>query len=696
MADILDGALDADSMPGQTPAQHDLLDAALEIATKPPVTGPIATNTPTPEPWSGKLELGNSLLLGGGTRARAGVEALQQAWALSRDPRYANVPFNQLLRTAYSSKLGDINASRSSWLKDNPGLGLLSQAVGGTIPTALAAATGQEYAVAPAARALTSALPEATPVVNFLTGALPQGASWLAKLSSRAFTGATMGALSGGMQAGMSDKPIGEQIGTGALTGGVLNPALGAAGDAIGAHIAPRVAAQAQTLMNRGVNLLPGQIPGAGWLASMVHRLGDTSGAPQRTQLTQALTRSFGEDSPVLDNQLVSNADARIGGIFKQFEGATIQKDAELRNGIVDTLADAHGDIHTGTGIPEDKLASLRDVAALISKAGTNNSLSGADYLTLTKSGSTLSRLMRDPDVGFHAGQLRDQLDAALERSVTSAGGRWVPAGAAAATAPSASMMPQPNRLMSPGGANAQPLLSAGSVGDIRPPQFSSSTTLAPTERIGGFAQGPGPAIGSIENGPQRAAPPGMVWQIDPQTQQALTLLRDARGQYKNLQLARGLLNDSTGEVQPKQLATRIAKFYPPNKFSAARVPSQWEQAVLDLAPASQFIPNGPTGAAGTNRLLQATHAAGGGAIAIAGEQLLEHIHDPMSLALMLGGTAATALTAKTLAKAANSPSVTARLLQNALRAPTYGAQLSPNMLLTPPVTQLYNRQGQQ
>lgn len=680
-ADPLDDALDSvvgGTPPTITPEQHDLLDNSLDsVFAPPPVARAELRNGPQASPWGFEEELGNGLLLGGGVALRSASEAVADAFRLHSDPRFANVPFETLLRSAYNSHHMMNAAARDAYGTENPGSALLGDLAGGTVPTGLAAALGQEYAIAPAARAITGALPEAAPVVNFLTGTLPRGASAIARFGSRALTGGAMGALSGVMQSGLSDRPLGEQTVTGAATGALLNPLLGTAGDQFASDIAPRIAQQARTLMKNGIPLNAGQIPGANWFLQLMHnRLGDASGAPQRTALTQALTRTFGEDSPVLDNNLISSAENRIGKLFQRFEGATIQKDAPLQDSIVDTLAAAHGDLHTGTGIPEDKLASLRDAAALIAKAGTKQELSGADYLTLTKRGSTLDRLARDPDVGFHAAELRDALDAALERSVAGSGGRWVPAGAAMGTAGAApTTVTAPNALLGRSGAVAQPLLPGRNAPAVA-----------------------GPAEGTIEPPEGTPPQPGMIWQIDPQTQGALQLLRDARGQYRNLMLARGIMNDTTGEIQPKQLATRIAKFYPPSKFTAARGgPSRWEQSALDLAPASQFIPNGPGGASTPNKLLQAAHGLGAGAGAIAvehlGAPLIEGLmHDPMALALTLAGGAAGTAASRGAVRLLDSPANANRLLVNATRAPSYSAALTPNMLLTPSAVQLYNR----
>lgn len=663
--------------PGQIayPAnQGDVLDQALKdvpLAERPSI------QPAEPTSWGFNQNFGSALALGHGPELSAGMGALYKTIDQKlNNPKFANIPFSDLLKGNYQTEHSDILGAQAQWREANPGKALATDLVGGTLPTAAALALGHGEVVAPLARGVSSSIPAAETAVNMLTANMPADAGLLARAGSRVVPGIAGGTAAGVLQSSMSDRPVGEQAETGALAGGLLGPLGGAVGDAFSSQIAPRVARLANGLLDSGVPLQAGQIPGVSPIVKMFHNwLGDKSGASQRTGLAGALSRTFGENSTTIDNDLLRQAHTRIGNNLDALNNVTINKSPDFANSIVNVLSDARGDLgEGGSGIPKDKLQELDDAAGGV--LGKGPTISGTRYQNLTKRGSDLDRLMSDPLVGHHAAAIRDILDNELERSASAANGRWVPAQAQAPVPGAAS-------LALPPGANNK-LIAQGSAGDIIPQPRADGSAVGPwTGKSGGFTwDGPQSASGSISNPPK---PPGMVWEIDPATQDALARFREARGQYKNLKLVSGIANDSTGEIQPSALAARIKRFYPPGKDRSL---SPGEQQMQDLASASQFIPNAPTGAKVPSGTKQAAHVG----IGMLGAEGLYELakHDPVSAGYLLAGGLAAGGAAKGANRLLSGSANTRRIVGNALSPSDHPLDLT-TLATLPGIDQLYN-----
>ena len=316
----------------------------------------------------------------------------------------------------------------------------------------------------------------------------------------------------------------------------------------------------------------------------------------------------------------------------------------------------------------------------------------------LTQSGSTLDRLMRDPDLRDHAMNLRDALDGAFERSMQSGLGKWVPAPSGGVSAP-------------PGPTNAlgAPPLYAQLSGDSFSP---SPEGLAASNRLGvggqGFSQvnlpakwsgqgggyspnftlGEGPAQsastqlheGVVEPGPTPPPAPGMVWQYDPGMQGVVQDFRSLRTKWKNLKTLDPIIDDTSGLIDPAKLASRVATTYKRNAAASASMTPEAQQ-MLALGQGDNFIPSPPKSGGKwyssiTDNLSKGLPVA---AVALAPE--LSGLHIP-SLVDMLG--AGTLYGGGQMANAAlNNPSTTSRLLASALAGDKtpLGAMLDPALV---------------
>lgn len=278
------------------------------------------------------------------------------------------------------------------------------------------------------AGALRTAAPVAGPALDFLAG--NAGSNFLTRGASLAANGAIQGAGGAALISGGNPAPIEQQLEQGAGAGTVFGPAgaaVGAGFNKLGAAIAPKVdplvAGLADTAVNKfGINLRGSQISAS----PIVKRL-DTQmearpftgfadqNAAQRGQFTQAVGNTFGADSPRLTPEVMSAAKAKIGQTFEDVAAKTpIHADDQL---ISDLARIEH---EAPQALPDSEAKPvLKQIGNVLSMIKPDGTIDGATYQTLTRKGSPLDVAMsnHDSNIGFYAGQVRDALDSALERS---------------------------------------------------------------------------------------------------------------------------------------------------------------------------------------------------------------------------------------------------------------------------------------
>jgi soluble lytic murein transglycosylase-like protein len=252
----------------------------------------------------------------------------------------------------------------------------------------------------------------------------------LARGAGLAAEGAIAGGAAGAMTAGQSDEPITTQMIRGATAGAVAGPALGALGAAVNPLIgrsggaAPEVAKLAQLARDKyGIPITAPQMstnPLMRTVSDQSARLpfsgAGASAATQQTAWQRAVSRTFGEDTPLVTPEVMKRAATRIGG---QFDGVaartTIQADQALLGDLGRIQADA---IQTLPGSEVGPInAQLNNIMEAASKG--SGSISGDTYQALTRQNAPLGRAAQsgDPNVRFYARQVRDALDDAFQRS---------------------------------------------------------------------------------------------------------------------------------------------------------------------------------------------------------------------------------------------------------------------------------------
>lgn len=246
----------------------------------------------------------------------------------------------------------------------------------------------------------------------------------LARLAVVGSRGAAEGAGATGLTSAAYDQPLGNQLLTGAAFGG----AAGLAGQALGrffrgARLPEPVARLADMAMNEyGIPLGRGQLstsPAMRFLDSVTSRFPFAGGGAARegrqAAFNRAVAETFGENADRITPAVMSAARARIGQAFDDVaqQVPTIHGDHQLLVDFTNLIQDAR---QTMTA---DEWAPLENQIRNISQKFQGSDLDTATYQSLTRRGAPLDRAMQsgNPNMRFYAGQLREALDGALERS---------------------------------------------------------------------------------------------------------------------------------------------------------------------------------------------------------------------------------------------------------------------------------------
>lgn len=254
-------------------------------------------------------------------------------------------------------------------------------------------------------------------------------------LLGRTGAGIVSGGILGGGDAAVRSDGNPDEIGKGAALGAFAGGAAPAAGKLLGAvgnklagsNIPPRVAELAQLASDKyGINIGPGQLstnPTIRFLDSVVNRLplsgGTAAKEGQQQAFNKAVASTIGENASEITPEVLSAARSRIGKVFDSVADRTpaISGDNEFvsnLNGVMNNARQTIADSELG---PLEKQFS--NILGKFTEG--NNTISGETYQALTRKGAPLDRAMasNDPNIRYYAGQMRDELDGALQRSAT-------------------------------------------------------------------------------------------------------------------------------------------------------------------------------------------------------------------------------------------------------------------------------------
>ena len=188
----------------------------------------------------------------------------------------------------------------------------------------------------------------------------------------------------------------------------------------------PRRIMRADQLRNAGVeHISAGQEVGNVRLMAAESELGEggAAGLNDRTaeEFTRAVSRPFGEDAPYIDEHVLNNAHARIGGVMDELETRyTLDpQDRQIITDFQDTWGfyrRALGDNARAPVVEE----SIRDMVALITEArATGRPIPGDVYKARRSQITADARDISQPETKRALLEIRDALDEAMERSMT-------------------------------------------------------------------------------------------------------------------------------------------------------------------------------------------------------------------------------------------------------------------------------------
>lgn len=243
-----------------------------------------------------------------------------------------------------------------------------------------------------------------------------------ANIATRALGGGVNGLVSAGLV-----NP--QDAISGGITGAALPPALamaGKAGSAVGGlakralaggGVAPEVAALAKRAEELGINIPADRLVQSKPLDALASALNyvpfsgrAATESKMGTQLNQALSRTFGENSPNV-TQALRQAESKLGGQFDQFlKGNTVAMDQQFLHDLADSANKASKELGSeGAGI------IAKQVDEIVSKAA-NGTIDGQAAYNIKK---TLDRIgQRNSPEAWYAIDLKKKLMEALNRSV--------------------------------------------------------------------------------------------------------------------------------------------------------------------------------------------------------------------------------------------------------------------------------------
>jgi len=378
--------------------------------------------------WGGFQNLANGALLGAGVPLAAGAAAIKEKLTNGGD-----------LGNLYAQARSAYGGAQEQYKTNNP-LMALGTELAGSIPTTIAATAAGGAALGAGGNMLLDAVAgskAAAPLAaagRFVTGGAGQGGGAMAlgsRIASRGAAGAAAGAFGGAINTGLTDQSIAENALSGALIGGGIGAALPVAGAAVRGTVnkltgstTPEVAALARTAQDTyGIPIRAGQLSDSAPVRFLDSTLSKTPGmgygaanATQQRATNRAIAQSFGADADRITPAVMQSAKTRLGQSFdKVAQGSWVRADNQFAGDLGNVFSDAASVLTPSEMTPLRTL--VRD--GILPKFGTLGEIEGNQYQALTRKGAPLDRLMSstNPNVKFYAGQIRDALDGALERS---------------------------------------------------------------------------------------------------------------------------------------------------------------------------------------------------------------------------------------------------------------------------------------
>jgi hypothetical protein len=308
-------------------------------------------------------------------------------------------------QSKYEQAVKDLQGSRESYGRENSGKALVGE-MGGSLATLVPAMAAGAGALGAGARTL--------PALNGITDFL-SGASKIPYLSaaSQAVRGGTEGVVSGVGSSGLSDKPLKEQAETGGLLGMLLGPLGGYFGNMLGSHVNKTSAETAQALLDQGVALRAGQVPGSGKVAQGLDKVFGGGNAEQRADFGEKLTGFAGLPEKEVSQGWVAKNDQRVGKVMNDIQ--SVYSIPQLEPGLLHDLSTVRSD-----AISNMSVENAQKVSDFVRKIEDNtfSDMNGATYKNITQKGGILDNMSKDKDIASAVPKIREALDDAWGRAL--------------------------------------------------------------------------------------------------------------------------------------------------------------------------------------------------------------------------------------------------------------------------------------
>lgn len=330
------------------------------------------------------------------------------AGAAARPFMQTNDAERQQAKADYEKKLADITFAKKNYGEENQGKALVGE-LGGSMATLIPAMAAGGAGLAPLGARVASAAPWLSGVVDFLTGA-GTGAAHFPSLATR---GAVEGAEAAAISSGLSEKPLGEQIKTGAGIGTVVNPVVGAIASKLGSKVNATTADTAQALLDQGVPVRAGQIPGSNKVAQGLDKVFGGGNAAQREAFGEKLTGYAGLPEKEISQGWVAKNDQRVGKVMNDIQ--SVYSIPALEPGLITDLSALRK--HALDNFSVDNAVKVN---GFIGKLEENlyNPMSGPVYKNLTQKGGLLDNMSKDKDIASIVPKLREAMDDAWGRAL--------------------------------------------------------------------------------------------------------------------------------------------------------------------------------------------------------------------------------------------------------------------------------------
>ncbi len=309
----------------------------------------------------------------------------------------------------YTRRLAEIQASKQNYAENNSGKNLVGE-VGGSMATAIPAMAAGGAGLSALAGPAVRAAPWLSGVTDFLSGASKARALAPASMAVR---GGLEGGAAAGLTSHLSETPFGEQMKTGSLIGMLLGPAGALTQRALGSHVNKTTAESAQALIDAGVPIRAGQIPGSNKVAQGLDKVFGGGNAAQREQFAEKLTEHAGAPTKEINQGWVAKNDQRIGTTMNNIQ--SVYSIPALEPGLLSDLSAIRS-----KGLSDFSLENAKKIDNFVRQVEENvyNPMSGATYKNLTQKGGLLDNMGKDKDIASIVPKFREALDDAWGRSL--------------------------------------------------------------------------------------------------------------------------------------------------------------------------------------------------------------------------------------------------------------------------------------